>query len=279
MKPSKFDYVRARTVAEAIEALSNGTSKVLAGGQSLGPMLNLRIAQPQLLVDITTIPELLRADEDGDALTVGACVSTANIEDKMVPLSGLSMLPAVARGIAYRAVRNRGTIGGSICHADPAADWLSALSALGATCLIAGRTGKRAIAIDAFVKSAFEVEMTEGELLQAVCIPKTSSEARWGYYKICRKVGEFATAIGAILIDPPRSVARIVIGATSGRPIVIQDATTILKTRSSGYVLENIDEKLIDDELARRGVSDPDARQIHMVAVRRALSKAVGQQC
>jgi carbon-monoxide dehydrogenase medium subunit len=117
VKPARFDYARPASLGEAVALLGTrgGVVKCLAGGQSLGPMLNLRLVQPDLLVDITHIPELTRVEEDGDGLLLGACTTHAAIEDGRV-------LPAVAHGIAYRAVRSRGTIGGSLAHADPAAD-------------------------------------------------------------------------------------------------------------------------------------------------------------
>jgi aerobic carbon-monoxide dehydrogenase medium subunit len=93
--------------------------RVVAGAQSLGPMLNLRLAQPRTLIDVTGIPELTRISDDADAVMLGACVTTANIEDGRLPGRGLDHLSAVAMRIAYRAVRNRGTVGGSLCHADP----------------------------------------------------------------------------------------------------------------------------------------------------------------
>src|SRR5262245_16839652 len=125
MKPVAFDLVRPASVGEAANLLGEG-AKLIAGAQSLGPMLNLRLVQPRLLVDITGIPAMSEVAEDADAVTLGACVTHAAIEDARVPVRGLPMLPAVAAGIAYRAVRNRGTIGGSLCHADPAADWIPA---------------------------------------------------------------------------------------------------------------------------------------------------------
>src|SRR6187401_1826338 len=140
MKPVAFDYERPTTLADAAILLgqSNGFSKVIAGGQSLGPMLNLRLAQPELLIDITAIDDLKRAEAGKDTLLIGSCITHADIEDQRIPDVTNGALPSVAAGIAYRAVRNRGTIGGSIVHADPAADWISALSALGAQAVILG---------------------------------------------------------------------------------------------------------------------------------------------
>ena len=127
MKPVAFEYERATTLAEAADLLGHGDgfAKVLAGGQSLGPMLNLRLAQPDVLVDITSIPELTAVTDGRDAFEIGACVTHADIEDGRVADHTNGLLRHVAGRIAYRAVRNRGTIGGSIAHADPAADWIS----------------------------------------------------------------------------------------------------------------------------------------------------------
>ena len=131
MKPANFEFARAATLAEAAAILRQADgAKVVAGGQSLGPMLNLRLVQPSILVDITAIPELTRIEEDADWLSLGACITTSDIEDGRVPVAELPILMTVAGGVAYRAVRNRGTVGGSICHADPAGDWLPALLAL-----------------------------------------------------------------------------------------------------------------------------------------------------
>ena len=125
MKPVAFDYARPARIDEAVALLAaNPDAKILAGGQTLGPMLNLRLAQPALLVDITRIAELAAVHEDADAITIGATVTHAAIEDGRVPIRRGGFLSRVARGIAYRAVRSRGTIGGSLAHADPAADWL-----------------------------------------------------------------------------------------------------------------------------------------------------------
>ena len=118
-------------------------ARLLAGGQSLGPMLNLRLARPTRLIDIKRTPGLRALEADPRRLRLGACWTHAEIEDGTIedPTNGL--LPHVARGIAYRAVRNRGTIGGSLAHADPAADWLTTLAALGAAIIVQGTGGAR----------------------------------------------------------------------------------------------------------------------------------------
>src|SRR5215468_8436381 len=229
MKPTNFEFARATRLAEAATILRQaaGSARAVAGGQSLGPMLNLRLAQPSILVDITAIPELTHIEEDAGGVTVGACVTTSDIEDGRVRVEKLPILATVAGGVAYRAVRNRGTIGGSICHADPAGDWLPALLALEAECIVADGRDMRRLPLDRFVTGAFEVALEPGELLQAVRIPRPPRTARCGYYKACRKAGEFALASGAVFIDAERNRFKAVVGALEGRPVIIDDARTL----------------------------------------------------
>jgi carbon-monoxide dehydrogenase medium subunit len=221
MKPAAFDYVRPSTVTEALGALSSTPgARVLAGGQTLGPMLNLRLAQPALLVDITRIPELAAVTEDTDAVTIGATVTHAAIEDGRVPDPTGGFLARVARGIAYRAVRTRGTIGGSLAHADPSADWLACLTALSADVEIAGPRGRRRVPLPTFVRGAMDTELAPGEMLAAVRIPKFLRSTRCGFHKICRKTGEFADAIGVVVANADGGCVCVAAGATLTRPMV-----------------------------------------------------------
>jgi carbon-monoxide dehydrogenase medium subunit len=270
MKPAAFEFVRASTIAEASRLLAqaDGTARVVAGAQSLGPMLNLRLAQPRLLIDVTGIPDLTRVEDAADSLTIGACITTANIEDGRVPLRGLDVLPTIAARIAYRAVRNRGTVGGSICHADPAADWVSALCAVGAECLIAGPKGDRRLPVEQFVTGAYETALGPGEILEAIRLPRLSARGRLGYYKVCRKVGEFASAIGAVLTDPERRQLRIVIGATGGRPIVIADAHGLADAG------ERLDQEALAQLMDAHGIRNRIERRQRIAAVERAYKQA-----
>jgi carbon-monoxide dehydrogenase medium subunit len=276
MKPAKFDFARAGTLSEAAAILRQAPgAKVVAGGQSLAPMLNLRLVQPSILVDITAIPELTRFEEDADWVSVGACITTADIEDGRVHVAELPILPAVAGGVAYRAVRNRGTIGGSICHADPAGDWLPLLAALGAECLLSdGRRARRA-PVEEFVAGAFDVMLEAGELLQAIRIPRPSRTARCGYYKVCRKAGEFALASGAVLLDSERNIFRAVIGATQARPIVVDDARTIFEPVPRPGDAVRLNEKAVTDLLSRAGPTEPSNARLHVTALRRATAQAL----
>lgn len=233
MKPVAFDYARPATLGDAVELLAEGAeAKVLAGGQTLGPMLNLRLVQPELLVDVTRIPEMVRAEEEDGALVLGGCVTHAAIEDGRVADVTNGFLGRVAKDIAYRAVRTRGTLGGSLAHADPAADWLSCLLALDADVLTISPSGRRSLKLDQLVLGAMESALQADEILEGVRVPKLSSQARTGYHKICRKVGEFAEAIGVVVHDPGRGLFRLVCGATAGRPIIINGSELFSGTGS-----------------------------------------------
>ncbi len=276
MKPSRFEYERPADLA-AVFALTRREDiavKILAGGQSLGPMLNLRLVQPDALVDITGIPELTRVEQNADAIILGACVTHADIEDGRVPDATGGALPGVARQIAYRAVRNRGTIGGSLVHADPAADWISCLAAMGAEALVRGMAGLRAVPVDRFMTGVFEVALDPGEIVEAVRIPRLSRGARWGFYKISRKTGEMAQAIGAVLHDPERAVFRAVIGATESVPIVLSEATVLFGGRSPAARPGAFDADAAARALNAGGVTDPLDVQIHVAALKRAIRQA-----
>jgi aerobic carbon-monoxide dehydrogenase medium subunit len=274
MKPVRFDYERPTDLAAAVALRGRDDAhvKILAGGQSLGPMLNLRLIQPDLLVDITAIAELKRVEETSDAIVIGSCITHADIEDGRVPDVTGGAMRAVAAGIAYRAVRNRGTIGGSLVHADPSADWISALAALGASVVIHGAERERRIPIEGFMAGVFETDLVGGEVVSGIHILRLSSAARWGFYKICRKTGEFAHAIGVYLQDPARSVCRAVIGATGGKPIVFADANELVGGASPGTV----NTQLAREAMTARGLTDAIDQQIHLVALRRAIARAHG---
>lgn len=274
MKPAAFEIARPASLAEAAQLLAahDGAAKIMAGGQSLGPMLNLRLARPSLIVDITGITGLTRVERGPDHITLGACVTTANVEDGRAGAETLPMLSTVARRIAYRAVRNRGTVGGSLCHADPAADWMTTLAALGADAIITDGIQRRTVAIARFMLGAYETALQPSEILEAVRIPKLSPSARWGYYKVCRKAGEFALAIGAVLSDPDRGVLRAVMGATDGAPLVADDARALF---GGGRDLSALDENAAARLFGgSRAAADASRRRLHLTALARAAEEA-----
>jgi carbon-monoxide dehydrogenase medium subunit len=247
---------------------------VLAGGQSLGPMLNLRLAQPDLLIDVTSIAELTEVRDAQDHLDIGACVTHADIEDGRIPDHFAGLLRHVAGRIAYRAVRNRGTIGGSLAHADPAADWLSALSLIGAEAIVGASQGSRRIAIAELVLSSFTTVLRPDELIQSIHVPKLSTGTRWGFYKFSQKAGEFAHAIGGVLHDPSRGTFRAVIGAIETAPIVVANAAPLFGGSFAPGLAQRMDRNAVLALLDKRNVTDEYIRTLAVVALQRAARQA-----
>ena len=276
MKPVAFDYERATSLSDAaaLMARTGGFVKLLAGGQSLGPMLNLRLAQPDLLIDITSIPELTAIADGGGLLEIGACVTHSDIEDGRVPDHFGGLLRQVAGRIAYRPVRNRGTVGGSLAHADPAADWISALSLIGADAVIWSQRGTRTVAVENLVVSSFTTVLAADELIRGVRIPKLSSAARWGFFKFSQKVGEFAHMIGGVLHDPQRDVFRAVLGAIETAPIVVADARSLFGGTFDAAMADRLDRQAVMQLLDAKNVSDEYIRSLAPVALKRAAMQA-----
>jgi carbon-monoxide dehydrogenase medium subunit len=225
MKAPAVDYVRPRSLAGAVDLLarSGGEARVIAGGQSLVAMMNLRLASPGLLIDIVRLPELRAVSEAADAVILGACVTHAAIEDKRVADPSRGLMPRVAATLAYRAIRTRGTIGGSLALADPAAEWPALLSALDAEVVACSPNGRRSLKCAEFMTGVFETSLAPDEIIESVRIPKLSADARWGYVKLSRKAGEFANALAVAIADPGRGYWRVVLGAANGSPLVLDD--------------------------------------------------------
>jgi carbon-monoxide dehydrogenase medium subunit len=276
MKAAAFAYERPSDLNAALGlmARTDGITKIIAGGQSLGPMLNLRLVEPDLIVDISGLSELKQAGRSGDELVIGACVTHGDIEDGRIPDVTRGAMQRVAGDIAYRAVRNRGTIGGSLSHADPAADWVSALSALGAKVALRSLARVRHLAIENFVTGALESALQPGEIVEAVRVPAMASSARWGYVKACRKKGEFAHAIAAVMIDPQAATARAVIGALDAVPLVLGDAAALFGGRVTGDFKRQFDPRIADAILTKAGIANAADRHIHVAVLRRAIDEA-----
>jgi carbon-monoxide dehydrogenase medium subunit len=276
MKAAAFAYARPADLNAALALMGNadGVTKVIAGGQSLGPMLNLRLVEPDLIIDISGLSELKQAERSGDELVIGACITHGDIEDGRIPDVTRGAMQRVAGAIAYRAVRNRGTIGGSLSHADPAADWISALAALGAKVTLRGVAGARNLAIEDFITGALESALQPGEIVEAVRVPAMMPSAKWGYVKACRKTGEFARAIAAVLVDPESATARAAIGALDTAPIVLGDAAALFGGRVTGDFKRQFDARIADAMLIKAGVANAADRHIHVTVLRRAIAEA-----
>jgi carbon-monoxide dehydrogenase medium subunit len=276
MKAAAFAYQRPSNLKEALAMLAEtaGTAKIMAGGQSLGPMLNLRLITPDQIIDISGLAELKQADRSGEELVIGACVTHGDIEDGRIHDVTRGAMARIAAAIAYRAVRNRGTIGGSLCHADPAADWVSALAALSARVRLRSLAGVRHLAVEQFVTGALQSALRADEIVEAIVVPMRRPTARFGYVKACRKPGEFADAIAAISIDPETAMARVVIGAVDAAPIVLGDAAELFGGRVTADFAKGFDAGVADARLQQAGLSDAVSRHIHLTVLRRAVTEA-----
>lgn len=192
MIPAAFEYVRARDLGEALEALARygDEARVLAGGHSLLPAMKLRLAQPKVVVDIGRLAELRELREEDGRIRIGALVTHGEIESSALLARSCPLLPEVAARIGDLQVRNRGTIGGSLAHADPAADWPAAVLALEAELVVAGRPGTRTVRAEEFFVDLFQTALGPGEILTEVRVPVTGPGA--AYEKFAQKASGFA---------------------------------------------------------------------------------------
>jgi len=204
MYPSRFRYEAPRSIDEAIGLLHDGGDyvKVLAGGQSLVPMMKLRFASPEMLVDINNLPGLdyHRADADG-SLHIGALARHADLEWSPLLKETQPTMAAAAPLIADPLVRNRGTLVGSLCHADPQGDWASVMLALGGTVVAQGPLGRRAIPVAEFVTGPFQNVLEPDELAIEAVVPPAKGARSGGYLKLERRVGDFATVGVAVAVE------------------------------------------------------------------------------
>ena len=276
MKAPAVDYVRPRSLTQAVGLLAHASveARVIAGGQSLMAMMNLRLATPGLLIDIARLPELMAVTDDADAVTFGACVTHAAIEDDRFPDPSRGLMPRVATTLAYRAIRTRGTIGGSLALADPAAEWPAVLAALDAELTLLGPSGRRSLKCADFTTGIFETRLAADEIIESVRVAKLSANARWGYLKLSRKSGEFATALAVVVADPGRGCSRVVIGAANGAPLVLKDTGELVAAgRRDGEGLRSA--VTADLERATDRHFDDFQRNLHTVAATRAVQQVL----
>lgn len=183
MYPAQFEYYAPGTMNEALALLAqNADAKILAGGHSLLPLMKLRLAQPPVLIDIGKIADLRGIQDLGDAISIGALTTHHDVEHSSLLRASCPLLPEVASHIGDRQVRNRGTIGGSLSHSDPAADYPAAMLALGAQIEATGPSGRRSISADNFFTGLFQTALNPNEILTAVRVPKTNAPGQGAAY-------------------------------------------------------------------------------------------------
>lgn len=239
MKPPSFDYVRADTVAAALTALdqAGGDGKLIAGGQSLVPMLNFRLLKPSMLIDINNVVGLAFIDETDDAVHIGALTRHRAIETSPVIAAHLPVVAEAMTHVAHLAIRNRGTMGGSLSHADPAAELPMLARLLDATLTITSRAGTRHVSAHDFFQGQLTVDLDDKEMLTDISIPKLPPTTGWGFAEVARRGGDFALAAVGVLLtvaDGAISKARIAMMGIGETPLRAGDAEALLAGKALG---------------------------------------------
>ena len=237
MKPAPFQYHAPTTIDEAVRTLAEVAGedgRVLAGGQSLVPIMAFRLARPGHLVDINGVAALRRLAVDGDRLSIGACVRHAAFHKPVVdgPLGRL--LATVVRHIAHYPIRTRGTFCGSIAHADPASEWCAVAAALDADMIARRAGGTRTIPAQDFFRGIMTTALDEDEILVEVRLPILPADTRFGFYEFNRRAGDFALAMALVTYrveDGMISAARVAVGGVESQPRRIAQAEQVLAGR------------------------------------------------
>ncbi len=224
MKPSPFGYHRATSVADAVSLLSayEGSARVIAGGQSLMPMLNMRLLRPDALVDVNGLRELAGIRASGDTTTLGALVRYTTIERSPLIAERLGLLPAAVRHVGDRQVRNRGTIGGSLAHADPTGEMPLACLVLGAAVKVTGPHGRREVPVAELYQGSYATVLEPHEVLTEVVFPR--APGYFAFAEQCRRHNDFAVvsvaAVGDRQPDGTWSKIRIGLGGVADQPVL-----------------------------------------------------------
>jgi aerobic carbon-monoxide dehydrogenase medium subunit len=240
MKPAPFHYHAPKTIEEAVAtlaAVAGEDGRVLAGGQSLVPIMAFRLARPAHLVDINGVEALRRLAVDGDKLAIGACVRHAAFHKPVVPGPLGLLLSRVVRHIAHYPIRTRGTFCGSIAHADPASEWCLVAAALGAEMVARRAGGTRTIAADDFFRGIMTTALQEDELLTEVQLPILAADTCFGFYEFNRRAGDFALAMALVTYRVQGGVineARVAVGGVEPQPRRIAQAEQALVGKAPG---------------------------------------------
>jgi len=228
MQAAPFDYYRPTTMAEALDLLGSVEgARPLAGGHSLLPAMKLRVARPTALVDLTEIEGLDQISRNGDSITIGALTKHAAVAASEVVRSDCAILSDTAAHIGDPQVRNRGTIGGSVAHADPAADFPTVLTALGAAITATGKTGERTIAAGDLFVDLFTSALEDGELVTSVEVPVLGAGQGGAYVKHRHPASSYAVVgvAAVVTIDGGKcTAAQVVVGGVTGTPVRVQAA-------------------------------------------------------
>jgi carbon-monoxide dehydrogenase medium subunit len=277
MKATSFDYLAPKTLADAsaMLATANATTAAIAGGQSLLPMLNLRVAQPDIVVDLGRLEELRGVSHGGGLINIGALTTHASIEDGLFADEFGGLLQKVAAKISYRTVRNFGTIGGSVALADPAADWPGCLVALGAAVNISGQKGTRVEQVHTFVKGQYETSLGVDEVIVSFDVPRPAAPLHWGVHKVVRKSGAFANSLAFAVSQGRGGPVSVVLAAAAERPQVLP---TVVEKIGAGQVSDDALRSAIANDVAPLlPAGDEYLMRLHTSTVWRAVREMLSQ--
>jgi carbon-monoxide dehydrogenase medium subunit len=277
MKASAFSYARATSVANALELLAayGDKAKVLSGGQSLMPAMNLRLISPELIVDIGEIAELRGIAVRGGVLSIGALTRHVDLLKSPEIASHAPLLTEAVAHVAHPAIRNRGTLGGSLAHADPASELPASMVALNATIVVRGQTGERRIAAGNFFTGIYETALSAQELLIAVEVPVAQKKSAYFFHEFARRHGDYAIAglaAQAIVQGGLFTDLRMAYFAVGDRPILVKAAGKLINIGVTPAVLAEASATL-GEEL------DPQEDQQASAAMRRHLAKILLARC
>ncbi len=225
MIPPKFEYYAPTSVEDAVDLLDRfgGEAKVLAGGQSLLPLMKLRLAEPKALIDLNRIPNLAYLREEGDLLRIGALTRTNDLNDSELIHSRYPIFADAASVIADPLVRNMGTVGGNVSHGDPANDLPACMIALGATFLVHGAHGNRTVPADAFYVDTFATALEPNEVLVEIQVPRTKPGQGTAYFKLEKRAGDFPiVGVAVNLVESRGKIESAGMGLTAVGPTVLR---------------------------------------------------------
>ena len=284
MKPASFDYFRAEKIDDALMALAaNAEAQVLAGGQSLIAMMNLRLAKPGCLIDINRLTDLDYIRPEGDELAIGALTRHTTAATSTVIAEFCPLMTAAYDHIAHRAVRNRGSVGGNMCHADPSSENPAVAIVSGATLVLKSAEGERRVAAEDFFLGLYETAAQQNELLTEIRIPKAPAHQGWSFQETSTRKGDFALVGIAATLDCPNGTctnARIVAVGVGERAMRLDAAEVAI----TGAVMDDTD-LTAAAEAARDSVDPPSdfhadsefRRDLVFSLTKRALSEAHGR--
>ena len=277
MKAAAFAYARATSIVNALELLEahGERAKVLSGGQSLMPAMNLRLISPELIVDIGEIAELRGISVSDGVVAIGALTRHADLLKSPEIAAHAPLLAEAIAHVAHPAIRNRGTIGGSIAHADPASELLACMVALNATIIVRGQGGERRIAAEAFFTGIYETVLSARELVVGVELPGAQKNAAHFFHEFARRHGDYAItglAAQAIVEGGVFRDLRMAFFAVGDRPVLAKAAARLLNVPITPAILADASAALADE-------LDPQEDQQASAAMRRHLARVLMTRC